>query len=109
VTLPSSVKASLGVLNVGLRRGHLPGVAVAEHAAQALLGQRCTDLADGRPDHRSGNVVERILAHGRDAQSMAFFNAPGIERLYSGVTNRTASEREIASISAVASGGYFAS
>jgi hypothetical protein len=36
---------------------------------------------------------------------MAFFNAPGIERLYSGVTNRMASDRRIASVSAVASGG----
>jgi hypothetical protein len=30
--------------------------------------------------------------HGREAQSMAFFSAPGIDRLYSGVTNRTASD-----------------
>ena len=36
---------------------------------------------------------------------MAFFSAPGIERLYSGVTNRTASEAAIASFSAVPSGG----
>ena len=36
---------------------------------------------------------------------MAFFSAPGIERLYSGVTNRTASTAAIASFSAVASGG----
>jgi hypothetical protein len=36
---------------------------------------------------------------------MAFFSAPGIERLYSGVTNKTASDRLIASLSAVASGG----
>lgn len=36
---------------------------------------------------------------------MAFFSAPGIERLYSGVTNRTASEAASASFRACASGG----
>ena len=40
---------------------------------------------------------------------MAFFNAPGMERLYSGVTKRTASEAAIASFSARASGGKSAS
>ena len=43
--------------------------------------------------------------HGRDAQSMAFFSAPGIDRLYSGVTNSTASDAAIAPLSAMASGG----
>src|SRR5674476_1310912 len=42
---------------------------------------------------------------GREAQSMAFFNAPGIERLYSGVMNRTASEPAIAALSACGSAG----
>ena len=32
-------------------------------------------------------MVEGVLPHGRDAQSIAFFNAPGIDRLYSGLTN----------------------
>jgi hypothetical protein len=43
--------------------------------------------------------------HGREAQSIAFFSAPGMERLYSGVTNRIASADRIASFSARASGG----
>ena len=43
--------------------------------------------------------------HGRDAQSIAFFSAPGMDRLYSGVTNSTASTAAIASLSASASGG----
>jgi hypothetical protein len=34
---------------------------------------------------------ERALAVGREPTSMAFFNTPGIERLYSGVTNSTPS------------------
>ena len=36
---------------------------------------------------------------------MAFFSAPGIERLYSGVTNSTASTAASASLSALAGGG----
>ena len=36
---------------------------------------------------------------------MAFFSAPGMDRLYSGVTNRIASAREIDAFSANASGG----
>ena len=36
---------------------------------------------------------------------MAFFSAPGIDRLYSGVMKRTASEPAIASLRVSASGG----
>src|SRR5687768_918853 len=43
--------------------------------------------------------------HGRLAQSMAFLSPPGIERLYSGVTKRTASTEATASFSARAGGG----
>ena len=53
----------------------------------------------------AGMWSKAFWPHGREAQSMAFFSAPGIERLYSGVTNRTASDWRIASLSAVASGG----
>jgi len=35
--------------------------------------------------------------------------APGIERLYSGLTNKIASDAEIAAFSALASGGKFPS
>ena len=38
-----------------------------------------------------GLRAKEFCPHGRLAQSMAFFSAPGIERLYSGVTKRTAS------------------
>ena len=57
------------------------------------------------PITAAGMWWKEFCPHGRDAQSMAFFNAPGIDRLYSGVTNRTASAAAIASLSAVASGG----
>src|SRR5215212_1015343 len=53
----------------------------------------------------AGMWWKEFCPHGREAQSMAFFKAPGMERLYSGVTNSTASELEIASLSALASGG----
>ena len=53
----------------------------------------------------AGTWSKEFWPQGREAQSMAFFSAPGIERLYSGVTNRTASEAAIASFSAVPSGG----
>src|SRR3954453_14981236 len=53
----------------------------------------------------AGRWWKDFCPHGREAQSMAFFKAPGMERLYSGVTNSTASEAAIASLSAVASGG----
>jgi len=36
---------------------------------------------------------------------MAFFSAPGMDRLYSGVTNRTACTPAMASFSARATGG----
>ena len=57
------------------------------------------------PITAAGMWWNAFCPHGRDAQSMAFFSAPGMERLYSGVTNRTAWERCIASLSASASSG----
>jgi hypothetical protein len=37
-----------------------------------------------------GTWSKAFWPHGRDAQSMAFFKAPGMDRLYSGVTNKMA-------------------
>ena len=45
-----------------------------------------------------GLRANEFLPYGRLAQSIAFFNAPGIERLYSGVTNSTASTAAIAAL-----------
>jgi hypothetical protein len=53
----------------------------------------------------AGMWSNALFPRGREAQSMAFFKAPGMERLYSGVTDSTALERGIASLSASASGG----
>ena len=41
-------------------------------------------IAPGLPFHA-------LLPYGRDATSIAFLSTPGTERLYSGVTNSTAS------------------
>src|SRR5438270_6715941 len=56
-----------------------------------------------------GFLENEFFPHGRLPQSIAFLSAPGIERLYSGVTNKTASTDAIASLSARAGGGKSAS
>src|SRR5512141_142036 len=48
---------------------------------------------------------KEFVPQGRLAQSIAFLSAPGIDRLYSGVTNSTASTDAIASFSALPAGG----
>ena len=57
------------------------------------------------PITAAGMWSKEFCPHGRDAQSIAFFNAPGMERLYSGVTKSIASTAAIDALSARASGG----
>jgi len=57
------------------------------------------------PITAAGMWSKEFSPHGRDAQSIAFFKAPGIERLYSGVTKSTAATAAIDALSALASGG----
>ncbi|GAP59421.1 hypothetical protein AHiyo1_27190 [Arthrobacter sp. Hiyo1] len=52
-----------------------------------------------------GLRAKELVPHGRDPQSMAFFKAPGTERLYSGETNRMPSDAAIASLRARPAGG----
>src|SRR4051812_5755957 len=52
-----------------------------------------------------GLRVNEFAPYGRLAQSIAFFSPPGIERLYSGVTNSTASTAAIAALRALPAGG----
>src|SRR4029079_8241378 len=54
------------------------------------------------PDGLRGN---ELLPYGRLAQSIAFLRPPGIDRLYSGVTNSTASTAAMASLRDRAAGG----
>ena len=48
---------------------------------------------------------KELVPQGRLAQSIAFLSAPGIDRLYSGVTNSTASTEASASFNALPAGG----
>src|SRR3546814_7903119 len=43
------------------------------------------------PSTPAGLPANEFVPQGRDAMSIAFFSTPGIARLYSGVTNSTAS------------------
>jgi hypothetical protein len=43
----------------------------------------------------AGFPANALWPYGREALSMAFFRTPGIERLYSGVTNRRPWDSEI--------------
>lgn len=52
-----------------------------------------------------GLRANELAPHGREPQSIAFFSAPGIDRLYSGETNRMPSDASIACFSARAWGG----
>src|ERR1044072_6874048 len=53
-----------------------------------------------------GLRANEVFPYGRLAQSIAFFNDPGIERLYSGVTNITASTAANCSLNFIPIGGY---
>src|ERR1044072_4002649 len=53
-----------------------------------------------------GFRANEFLPYGRLAQSIAFLSAPGIDRLYSGVTNSTASTAAICSLNFSPTGGY---
>jgi hypothetical protein len=57
-------------------------------------------IPTGRPPN-----TRLMSAGGRDNQSMAFLNTPGIELLYSGVTSRSPSAPTIASFKALTAGG----
>src|SRR5215472_18420767 len=57
----------------------------------------------------AGLPSQALWPYGRDATSMAFLSTPGIERLYSGVTNSTASAALILLLNATHEAGGFAS
>jgi hypothetical protein len=57
------------------------------------------------PMMAQGLPVNAFWPHGRLAQSMAFLRPPGIERLYSSVTNNIASASAIFCLKSRATGG----
>src|SRR5664280_253954 len=67
----------------------------APAAASALRSSACAHTAPNipvlAPMTAAGLLRRAAVANGREAQSTAFFSAPGIEELYSGVTNSRAS------------------
>src|SRR3954468_3721695 len=56
-----------------------------------------------------GVRAKELVPQGLDPQSMAFLSAPGMDRLYSGETNKMPSEAATASLRACPSGGNAAS
>jgi len=60
------------------------------------------------PITAAGLPVSALCPAGREAQSKAFFSAPGIEWLYSGVATRTASASRIAWRSSATAAGVSA-
>ena len=57
------------------------------------------------PITADGFLVNAFVPYGLLAQSIAFLSAPGMERLYSGVTKSTASTEAMAFLNVVATGG----
>ena len=53
----------------------------------------------------AGFPFQTLSPYGREPTSKAFFNTAGIERLYSGVTNKTASSSLILCLNSVTSAG----
>ena len=92
-------------LDVGLGSAHLRGVAEAQRAAQMLLGECGSDFPGEAPITADGLRANEFVPYGRLAQSMAFLRLPGMPRLYSGVTNSTASTEAMVSFSARPAGG----
>ena len=57
----------------------------------------------------AGLPAQALCPYGRDAWSSAFLSTPGIERLYSGVTNMTASTARSSLFSRCTSGAWLRS
>jgi hypothetical protein len=71
-----------------------------------LCWARAVPSAPGEaPITAAGMWLNEFSVRGRDAQSIAFFIPPGIERLYSGVTMSTAWTSASAFLNATATGG----
>ena len=88
-----------GVLGA-LPTGNSASITRAPAAASVLRSSACAHTAPNipvlAPITAAGLLRRAAPADGREAQSIAFFSAPGIEELYSGVANRSASASEIA-------------
>ena len=90
-----------GLMHRSAQLALLPGHRVATRCCLEHVGEALSSAATFPSKHSS----VPSLGAGRDAQSIAFFSAPGMDRLYSGVTKSTASMAAIASLSALPAGG----
>jgi hypothetical protein len=99
------VDEARGELDVGLGRAHLWELQKHRMLRRFCCATAVPILPGDAPITADGLCANEFFPYGRLAQSMAFFKLPGMSRLYSGVTNSTASTEAIASLSARASGG----
>src|SRR3954447_15204216 len=81
----------------------------APAAASTLRSSACAQTAPNipvlAPITATGLLRSGFDTSGREAQSTAFFSTPGIDELYSGVANRTASASAIARLRATTGAG----
>src|SRR5690606_32128987 len=91
----SSVTVPSGAMRPGLNRMYASGAFICGELQKLSTLRRCccaiaVPIAPGEvPMTADGLWSKAFWPYGRLAQSIAFFKAPGIDRLYSGVTNST--------------------
>lgn len=109
--MDGSVTSPSGVMSPGLKWMYASTVFISGELQNASTPRRlcCASAVPSDPIDApmiaDGLRVKAFWPQGRLAQSIAFFRPPGIERLYSGVTNRMASLSSIAFLNARATGG----
>ena len=94
--LTLGVEQLCGTSDIGLGLLHDGHVEKNEGLAERVIGTEGAKLIGRDADNRGG-PSNTLLPWGREPTSMAFFRPPGTERLYSGVTNSTASVARISS------------
>ena len=104
ISSPSALNLAAALADEHLRLVDREGVHEHQHLAQVVLHARGAHgpglapmIATGLPSNGGSG--------GRDIQSSVFFNTPGIEKLYSGVTSSTASAARICALSAITAVG----
>lgn len=79
-------------------------VEIGEHVAQVLLRKGRADGTDGNTDDTRWFSTPHALAVGTRGMIDGVFETPGIDLLYSGVTNRSPSAAAISDLSRLTSG-----
>src|SRR5436190_1039766 len=101
VRIPSSVRPSSSNRVWACGTGSSRSSTRAPSAARTLRSSACAQTAPKAPvlapTTATGLFRSALVATGRETQSITFFSCPGMEALYSGVENSTASAFAIAS------------